>query len=52
LNIGGAKSNFPEQIAKPSVSDQQLETREPRSVDIPIYRHRKNLSQGSKPILR
>lgn len=52
LNIGGAKSNLPEQIAKPSVSDQQLETREPRSVDIPIYRHRKNLSQGSKPILR
>ncbi|MDA7885243.1 hypothetical protein N9B23_02585, partial [bacterium] len=52
LNMGGAKSNFSEQVANSPESRKASESGKNLVFEIPIYRHPKNMTQGSKPILR
>ena len=52
LNMGGAKSTLSDQIAPSTGKDKPPLSGEPRSLDTPIYRQPKNLSQGSDQILR
>ena len=52
LNMGGAKTNFSEQIATSPESRKSPESGENLVFEIPIYRLPKNMTQGSKPILR
>lgn len=52
LSMGGAQSTLSEQMTPSTGKDKPLEGGEPRSIDTPIYRHPKNISQGSAQILR